>query len=122
MDEWTIVATDQYLRLAVFDWVSTMFVATGPFATRVRVVVEIQDDSGPVNSQPAIVVDGPVRPLGFAPETFTVSIDAYNGLVTPFRAHLIDDYSGEVKASSAWVTMLLPAGLEARTDGTESFI
>jgi hypothetical protein len=32
MDDWTIVATDQYLRLAVFDWVSTTFVVTGPFA------------------------------------------------------------------------------------------
>jgi hypothetical protein len=122
MDDWTIVATEQYLRLAEFDWVSTMFVVTGPFAARARLVVEIQENSAPIRLQPAVVVDAPVRPLGFGPETFTVSFDPFNGVAVPFRAHLIDDYSGELKASSAWVITLLPASIETRTAGTESFI
>jgi hypothetical protein len=121
MDDWTIVATDQYLRLAELDWVSTMFVVTGPFAVRARVVVEIQENRAPINYQPAVVVDAPVRPLGFAPETFTVSFDQFDGVAVPFRAHLINDYSGELKASSAWVVTLLSTSVEARTAGIESF-
>lgn len=118
----TIVATDQYLRLAEFDWVSTMFLVSGPFAARAYVEVEVQENSAPPRIQPAIVVEAAVRPIGLAGERFTVSHEPFNGVAVPIRAHLFDDQIGKLKVSSAWVVTLLPVSMEERIAAAEAFL